>query len=60
MKIQINEVWNREGRTEPLTTIETLRSTAQRDVFEWIATNRPDLVLATGLNDHGFHASEVR
>lgn len=62
MKIQISEVWNSEGRSEVLATIETPDNHigATIDVYRWIEKNRPDLILATTIDAHGFHAKAVR
>ena len=61
MKIRITEVWNNEGRSKELTTIEV--ATGERPhqaVWKWILENRPDLELAASVWAHGFHAVEVR
>ena len=61
MTIQINEVWNAEGRSEKLVAIETYYGQAPNiAVMLWIATNRPELTLANGLSSHGFHAVELK
>lgn len=68
MKVQISEVWNAEGRSVPLVTIdvwsagsvhETHREALQA-VLDWVANNRPDLKLANTINAHGYHAKEVQ
>ena len=58
MKIQINEVWNQTGKSEELTVIEVngTPSDCRSAVRDWIDNNRPDLQLASGLYDHGYHA----
>ena len=60
MKIRINEVWNADGRSAELATIETNGGDPYTMVYSWIAKNRPDLPMANGLWIHGFHAEEVR
>jgi hypothetical protein len=57
MKIQINEVWNKEGKSVELAVIEPIENPGMA-VHYWIRANRPDLHLA-GLNDHGFHAIQI-
>ena len=61
MKIQINEVWNNNGRSLKLAEIEvTNPAIARTQVNMWIRANRPDLSVATGLYQHGFHAVAVQ
>ena len=60
MKIQINEVWNADGRSKKLAVVDVeWASLAPQAVWDWIMTNRPDLKLAEGLHDHGFHAIAI-
>ena len=56
MTVQINEVWNREGRSVKLAIIQTTMTRGRYDVLAWIAANRPDLSECYSLNGHGFHA----
>lgn len=58
MHIQINEVWNRDGKTEELAVIEP-DGNPFAAVRQWIAGNRPDLTLADGLYSHGYHAVQI-
>ena len=61
MTIQINEVWNAQGQTKELARIEVPDSySPYQAVWNWILVNRPDLHLAEGINDHGFHAKAVQ
>lgn len=55
MKIQINEVWNAEGRSQELAIIQPIGSPFLA-VMKWIEQNRPDLELALHINAHGYHA----
>ncbi len=58
MKIQINEVWNSEGKSEVLAIVDAgINPTAA--VYEWILKNRPGLPLANTISAHGFHARAV-
>lgn len=60
MKVQINEVWNGEGRSERLAVIDIPVGLNPRHVvYDWIAANRPDLTLATSIFSHGYHAEAV-
>lgn len=59
MKIQINEVWNAEGRSEQLAVIEAVGN-PYKAVRDWVATNRPDLVVSCGLFTHGYQAQEIK
>ena len=56
MKVRISEVWNYRGEVKELAVIE---ANGKADVYDWISKNRPDLSLATGVNDHGFHAIAI-
>lgn len=57
MRIQINEVWNHEGRSKELAIIEASDNhKAFQVVYAWIDKNRPDLSLADSIDAHGFHA----
>lgn len=58
MKIQINEVWNSEGRAESLAVIEA-KAEPNKAVWDWIYHNRADLQIVSGINDHGFRAVAV-
>ena len=58
MKIQINEVWKSEGRSQEIAVIEAPYHPSEA-VWDWIHKNRADLQRATGLNDHGFYAVAV-
>ena len=58
MRIRISEVWNAKGRSKELTVIDT-QEDPKRAVRDWIASNRPDLYIARGLHDHGFHAVQI-
>ena len=58
MTIQINEVWNDEGRSETLTIFDT-NDNPHLAVHDWINENRPDLTLASDLNSHGYHAKQI-
>ena len=59
MTVKISEVWNYQGRSVELVRIETTPACARQDVLAWIATNRPELPLATRIHSHGFHAIAV-
>lgn len=61
MRIKVSEVWNHEGRTETLATIDvdTRIENPKAAVYTWMAANRPDLSLATTIDAHGFHAIAV-
>ena len=58
MKIQINEVWNYIGKDKPLAVIE-VSGNPHEAVWDWVEKNRPDLLMASGIYDHGYHAIEV-
>lgn len=58
MQIKISEVWNESGKSEQLTVIEPTEN-PYLAVTGWIEKNRPDLRLASGLFDHGYHAVEI-
>lgn len=58
MKIKINEVWNREGRTLELAIIETSGNPVLA-IWDWITEHRPDLLLADTLYSHGYHAVQI-
>ena len=57
MRIKISEVWNHLGQSETLAVIEVPnnRREAVLAIMDWIPKHHPDLFLATGLNDHGYH-----
>lgn len=55
MKIQINEVWKSEGRSEEIAVIDAPYHSSEA-VWDWIHKNRADLQKASDLNDHGFFA----
>ncbi len=59
MKIQINEVWNYDGRSKKLAVIDSQNDNPRHDVELWIDKNRPDLTMAYGMNEHGYHAVQV-
>ncbi len=62
MKIRINEVWNKEGKSEELTVINVDSKDfryAVHLVQDWVRENRPDLELATGIDAHGYHAEAI-
>ena len=62
MKIQINEVWNKEGRTVKLAEVESpgfSPDLARKAVWAWIDANRPDLNQADTIDAHGYHAIAV-
>lgn len=61
MKVQISEVWNAERRSKTLAEIEVPAYDNPRNAaYAWIRAHRPDLTLAVTLDDHGFHAVEVK
>lgn len=58
MKIQINEVWNSEGKSVKIAVIDSVGN-HRANVWAWIRANRPELDMASNINAHGFHAEAV-
>ena len=59
MKVKILEVWNAEGKSQELATIEVSSQTPRSDIRSWIEEHRPDLRLANDPYSHGFYAVEI-
>lgn len=60
MKIQINEVWNADGKSKELAVIDVEGGRNPRvAVLDWIDANRPELTMALTLSDHGYHARQI-
>jgi hypothetical protein len=57
INILIEEVWNHKGESQKLVILENVQlNKARTAVYDWISANRPELQLATGILDHGYHA----
>ena len=65
--ILISEVWNASAKSVELARIPAIMTDSgavhpyrtKLAVQAWIQQNRPDLMLALGLSDHGYHAKAL-